>query len=630
MESQGEAQSTYEFAEFRLDARRRRLFFGVDAQPVPLTAKAFDTLLYMAGHPGRLLDKSTLMQVVWPNVVVDENNLNQIIMTLRRALGERRGEDRFIVTVPGRGYRFVADVRVAMPLPTPERVVSAAPSASGRPLSIAVLPFANLTGDPEREYFSDGMAEELIHMLTRVPGLKVSARTSSFVYKGRNAHIRDIAKDLGVAAVLEGSVRSAGERVRVTAQLVDAQSGYHVWSRTFDRRFEDIFQLQDELAAAIVAALNGEQPAAPQPHAFSARPTADVEAYDLYLQGIALSAHRSERSIRDSISCFERAIARDAGFARALCAEAKAHAVLASHGFQRLPEALIKAERNAERALALDPGLADAEAVLGLVNAFHGRWLEANAHYDAALAAEFSVSIFLERSIAIDAATGHIALALRAAERAYELAPASAVVSLYLGCFHTYYERFDEAFRYADIAVALGWPENVVPLPMVRSQASLQAGDYADAATYMLQALSEPARNAGAGRLVEAVYGALAEPARAPSALAIIRGMIQAREQEIVATASLPMLLMNWSVRLGDLDLAFDIGERAQNYFLHEMTIPVTAFMPQLWLAELRPLRADPRFHAYVGRFGLLDYWRKQGPPDDCELRDGCLVCRPR
>lgn len=216
---------------------------------------------------------------------------------------------------------------------------------------------------------------------------------------------------------------------------------------------------------------------------------------------------------------------------------------------------------------------------------------------------------------------------MRAAERAYELAPASARVSLYLGCFHTYYERFDEAFRYADIAVALGWPENVVPLPMVRSQASLQAGDYADAATYMLQALPEPAKNAGAGRLVEAVYGALAEPARAPGALAIIRSMMQAHEHEVVATASLPMLLMNWSVRLGDLDLAFDIGQRAQTHFLHEVTIPVTAFMPQLWLAELRPFRADARFPAYVSRFGLLDYWRQHGAPDGCELRDGHLVC---
>jgi hypothetical protein len=168
-------------------------------------------------------------------------------------------------------------------------------------------------------------------------------------------------------------------------------------------------------------------------------------------------------------------------------------------------------------------------------------------------------------------------------------------------------------------------PENVVPLPMVRSQAALQAGDYADAATYMLQALPEPARNAGAGRLVEAVYGALAEPARARSALAIIRGMIQAHEHEVVATASLPMLLMNWSVRLGDLDLAFDICQRAQNYFLREVAIPVTAVTPQLWLAELRPFRADPRFHAYVSRFGLLDYWpRMISRMSDCESGSAC------
>src|SRR5262249_2624511 len=159
------------------------------------------------------------------------------------------GEHRFIATQPGRGYRFVAQVSVTDGAGGASRALASPPGSHPAPgsaavtlgaqrdsgPSIAVLPFANLTRDPEKEYFSDGMAEELIHRLARVPGLRVAARTSAFAYKGRNTDVRQIARELGVAAVLEGSVRGAGERVRVTAQLIDGLTGYHLWSQSYDR-----------------------------------------------------------------------------------------------------------------------------------------------------------------------------------------------------------------------------------------------------------------------------------------------------------------------------------------------------------------------------------------------------------
>src|SRR5215475_4936860 len=204
-------EGVYEFGDFRLLAAERRLTTRKDGRPIELTQKALDTLHFLLQHPGELLDKSTLIAAVWPNVVVEENNLNQVVSALRRALGDGSGGRRFIVTVPGRGYQFVAQVsEVNEGVPS---TTSAPRAVSADGPSIAVLPFASLSADPERDYFGDGIAEELIHLLARTPGLKVPARTSSFAYKGRNIDVRKIAADLSVGTVVEGSVRSAGERI---------------------------------------------------------------------------------------------------------------------------------------------------------------------------------------------------------------------------------------------------------------------------------------------------------------------------------------------------------------------------------------------------------------------------------
>ena len=196
----------YEFGDFRLLAAQRRLTARSDGRQIELTQKAFEALLYLVQRPGEPLDKAALMAAVWPSVVVEENNLNQVISALRRALGDGGTGKRFILTIPGRGYQFVAPV---LRVPNETAAAPAAKPAAATRKSVAVLPFVNLTGDPAKEYFGDGMAEELIHILARIPGLKVPSRTSSFSYKGRNVDVREIARDLDVTVVLEGSVRSA-------------------------------------------------------------------------------------------------------------------------------------------------------------------------------------------------------------------------------------------------------------------------------------------------------------------------------------------------------------------------------------------------------------------------------------
>ena len=201
--------------------------------------------------------------------------------------------------------------------------------ASGKHSSIAVLPFTNLSGDASKDYFSDGMSEELLNLLARVPGLQVAARTSAFAFKGRNVDIREVGRELGVETVLEGSVRQSGDQVRITAQLIDTETGFHLWSETYDRKLQDIFAVQDEIAQAIVDKLKIEL--APKEQQLAQRdkaPTQNVEAYELYLQGRAIWKRRGEDNLRRAIDMYQAALARDPAFARAHAALASAYVVL--------------------------------------------------------------------------------------------------------------------------------------------------------------------------------------------------------------------------------------------------------------------------------------------------------------
>jgi adenylate cyclase len=207
-----------------------------DGTPVPLTPKAFDTLTYLVEHAGNVLDKEDLMRAVWPDIAVEENNLNQNISILRRALGEGRAEHRYIATVPSRGYQFVAPVKSA--------AGPAAPEGPTEKASIAVLPFSNISTDAEYEYFGDGLADDLISALSKMDRLRVVARTSAFSFKRRHDDVHQIAERLGVNFVLEGSVRKSGMRLRVTAQLVNATDGCQLWSDRYDRALNDIFEVQ--------------------------------------------------------------------------------------------------------------------------------------------------------------------------------------------------------------------------------------------------------------------------------------------------------------------------------------------------------------------------------------------------
>src|SRR5882672_349083 len=245
----------YEFGGFRLDVARRQLRMR-DEQPAELTVKVFDTLLYLVEQRGELVEKAALMRAVWPNVVVEENNLTQNISMLRRVLGERAGEHRFIMTVPGRGFRFVAPVTLlaegsvaaVLPAPTPD-------THAGIP-RIAIMPFENLSPDPANAFFADGLHDEILATLAqRAPGLQVISRTTMMRYRANPAPLPRIAAELGANYVMEGTVRREANQVRVTLQLIEAREDRHLWAQSYDRTLKSALTLQCEIASDIASRL---------------------------------------------------------------------------------------------------------------------------------------------------------------------------------------------------------------------------------------------------------------------------------------------------------------------------------------------------------------------------------------
>ncbi|MCH7508600.1 MAG: hypothetical protein IIB68_01995 [Proteobacteria bacterium] len=255
--------------------------------------------------------------------------------------------------------------------------------------SIAVLPFINMSDDPGNEYFSDGISEELLNVLIKVEGLRVVSRTSSFAFKGKDISIPEIARKLNVDHILEGSVRKAGNTVRVTAQLIDVRTDSHLWSGTYDRELEDIFAIQDEISGQIVQALKvalgaGEQEAM----AHARKPTENLAAYELYLRGRYFWQRRGEDNIRRAIDLFEQATELDPQFARAWSSLAAAHITLPTYSDALEDEQFPLAVSAAQKALMLDDTLAEAYAVLGDVARTDRKWTEAEAHYLRAIASE--------------------------------------------------------------------------------------------------------------------------------------------------------------------------------------------------------------------------------------------------
>jgi len=315
-----------QFGGFRLSRGERSLLTEA-GEPVQLTRRLYDLLLYMAERPGRLLEKQVLMDAVWKGAVVEENTLSRTVSNLRQLLGEGTGERRYIDTVSGLGYRFVA----------PVTAVAATPSSTStqrREPSIAVLAFADLSQENDQSYFAEGIAEEVLNRLATVPGLRVIAKSSAFRFRDGAESARAIGSALGVDYLLIGSVRKESRALRITAQLLDTASDSQRWSERFDRsaELENVFAIQDDIARAVTHALRAALGAG-EPSALQGR-TRDPEAYDLFLRGRALVEQSGAHAAVRSAELFRSAVTRDPTFAAAwvlLASASRAQLVFAPH-----------------------------------------------------------------------------------------------------------------------------------------------------------------------------------------------------------------------------------------------------------------------------------------------------------
>jgi serine/threonine protein kinase/Flp pilus assembly protein TadD len=320
-----------------------------------------------------------------------------------------------------------------------------APSSgsAGTP-SIAVMPFVNISSDKEQEYFSDGLAEELLNDLARIHGLRVAARTSSFQFKGKNEDIRTVAEKLNVSNILEGSVRKEGKKVRITAQLINASDGFHLWSETYDRDLNDVFAVQEDIARSVANSLKvkllGANPAAPSAE------TKNSEAYNAYLQGRYFFERRDRESLEKALGYYEQATKLDSSYAIAWAQIAWLRANQADRGYLPSKEAYQMARVAAEKALALDSNLAEANAALGWIKAtYDWDWAGADACYQRALALEPGNAMVVRGAGGLAATLGRLDEALALHRRAVELDPLSAAARMNLGTYAYYAGQFDEA-----------------------------------------------------------------------------------------------------------------------------------------------------------------------------------------
>jgi TolB-like protein len=361
------------FGPFVLDCSRGMLSQG--GSPMSVGNRALALLQALVAARGQVVTRSALMEAAWPGSIVEESNLTVQIAQLRKHLGEG---DEWIATVPRIGYRFLGEVQ-----PQYEVAVAAARSDSGDggKISIAVLPFTNMSSDQEQEYLADGIAEDLIADLSKVPGLLVIARSSSFIYKGRPVDVRTVGRELGVRYLVEGSVRRAAKRVRISAQLIDASDSSHVWGDRFDRDLEDIFALQDEVVGRIAHAL---APVLPSGKVASSRRATSLEAYDLFIRARLLVTD-SPAATRAALPLLEKAIAIDPTFADAHAWLAMSHLVSWAHWGETTEGHQSLAGETAERAVALDPRNPLAHALLAYVRMFDGAAEQAEAEFATAL-----------------------------------------------------------------------------------------------------------------------------------------------------------------------------------------------------------------------------------------------------
>jgi TolB-like protein len=447
------------FAGYTLDPDRRELSRG--AESIAVEPQVFDLLTYLVENRERVVTKDDLIASVWGGRIVSDSTLTSRINAARKAVGDS-GEDQMLIrTIARKGLRFVGDVRVQSNGTEQAKATSPTPVQSHEPArpvlplldrpAIAVLPFTNMSGDPEQEYFSDGISEDLITALSKLRWFFVIARNSSFIYKGKSVHMKQIAEELGVSYVVEGSVRKSDDRVRITAQLNDVATGSHIWAEHYDRDLADVFAVQDEITEAIVAAIEPQLYAAESFRARRKHPDS-MDAWDLVMRALSHYWRVTRQDHLVAQALLEKAIAIDPNYGQALGVLAATYTFSAHMGWAETATTLLISERAALAAVAADNEDPWAHYALGNVYLFKRR-------FDDALS-EFELALRLNPNFSL--AQGFYGLALsyrgrweegdRAARRALRLSPRDPFSAIYCGiaAYAQFLGRnYDEAKRLA-------------------------------------------------------------------------------------------------------------------------------------------------------------------------------------
>jgi TolB-like protein/DNA-binding winged helix-turn-helix (wHTH) protein/Tfp pilus assembly protein PilF len=629
------------FGEFRVDAQNRTLWRGEG--PVALTPKAFEVLLLLIDHSGEVVSKDELMQTVWPDSFVEESNLTQTVFMLRKALGET-SEQRYVLTVQGRGYRFASEVKsvpanghvwkasstsvvpshdlqMVAPKQSPgKRIRKQAvltfglvalvalglsawlmpallrPTNAFPPIhSIAVLPLANLSGDPMQDYFADAMTDELITDLAKVGALRVTSRTTIALYKHTNKKLPEIARELNVDGIVEGSIVRSGQRLRVTAQLIRGAVDQHLWAESYDRDFGDALQLQSDLARAITEQVRAQL----TPHVkaqFGTSRAVNPEAYESYLRGrfhLYNESFTDPRALKQAKESFEEAIRGDPTFSPAYSGAAETYVWMALFGQQSISSAeAFKLTREAiSKALELDPNNGEAYDALGILK-WHADndWKAAEQAFNESIALSPSYSCAHEDRAAFLALMGRRDEALAELEESTILDPGP-----------------DSAGTSSAVFIQLrDWGKL---LDSARQQLASNANDWLTHANLGLgyegtgkfpEAIAEYEKaielsNGGDLNAVASLGHAYAVAGRRYDAEKILHDL----EQRALEGKASPYLPATIYAGLGEKDKALELIEKAYR----EKSLDVAwIFKPDL---RTDNLRSDPRFKDLLHRTGL-------------------------
>jgi len=470
--------------------------------------------------------------------------------------------------------------------------------------SIVVLPFVNMSNDPEQEFFSDGLSEELLNVLAQIKDLRVISRTSAFAFKGKDVDIPTIAAQLNVTHVLEGSVRKAGDDVRITAQLIEVATDSHLWSDAYNRKLENVFEIQEEISKAIAAELRVTLGTTGN----TGKPTENLEAWQLFLRGRHLYQNRGDAQLAQSLELLKQAVELDPGFAEAWANLAAASLVYGYNQEEGFEDLYRDGKQAALRAIEIDPDNGFAHAVLGLIHTGEFAWDEAMREYDLAIRLNPNeTNSLLWKGIALTN-LGYTDQAIAMFQQAERLDPVFTNVHNWLTLAYSIKSDAENMRRHSDKLKRLDPDFTAFNF----SNAEFYSGNL-DAAEDLMRA--EAVKNTGSDVLVVAMFSALRDPGRKDDAIKTLL----ANEKHAIQRGLTPYL---WTIGAVEEALASFRAQRERGRVLRTANS-----LSSFWEPYGRAQLSDPAMPAFFETSGLVDYWRKHGDPDYCRVDGASVEC---